>query len=482
MKNKKGTPSHKGKATHLDAAFAVFMLIICVSLFAAVLGSSFSAFMKFLLSIALLGACGYGISKAFRLECWYGIFLLRSKAGLSFLDGLAKRHPSLWDGLVELGTVIGFGSFAHFILPKRRLTWKRVAFTYGLGSFLMVLFSFVVAPLATSALFSMLSGGAEFAGAGERLQAATSQFEFSRQIFFALLVLGGISLMTTAGLIIYAIVVLAAIAGVLIGGTLPLSSVSPGGTPIIPGINLPLLEGIGALAVVLIVHESMHGIIARMHNFPLKSAGLVFFGFLPFGAFVDIDEKKLLKGKKEAQSAVFAAGSTANFFTSLALVILLFAFSAATEPLRLNGVYVESGPLPHGAIITAIDGESIYVVAGTNLSANTSYLLATSKGEFILTTDGNGKLGISTVVAESTGTFGVFRYADGFGWMAFVLRFIALAFSLNFIVGAINLVPLPLFDGFYLMKNGVRSELAAKLIAGTVAVAFIINLLPWIFR
>jgi len=50
------------------------------------------------------------------------------------------------------------------------------------------------------------------------------------------------------------------------------------------------------------------------------------------------------------------------------------------------------------------------------------------------------------------------------------------------VVGAINLVPLPLFDGYYLMKNGVGNELAAKLIAGAVAVAFILNMLPWIFR
>lgn len=471
----------KSRTTHLDAAFAIFLLAICIAAFLAILGSELSAFFKFILAIAVLAACGYGISKAFRLECWYGIFLLRSQAGLSFLNRLAKKYPSLWQSFIELGTVIGFGSLAYFLLPKRNYSWKRIAFTYGLGTFLMVIFSFVIAPLATSALFSMLSGGAEFAGAGARLQATTAQFEFSKYIFFALLVLGGISLMTSAGLVLYALVVAASLAGALLGGIAP-STVSPGGTPIIPGINLPLIEGVAALAVVLIVHEGMHGVLARMHRFPLKSAGLVFFGFLPFGAFVDIDEKKLLKGRRDAQNAVFAAGTAANFFTSLALVMLLFAFSAATEPLRLNGVYVEAGPLPHGALITEINSEPIYVVAGTNLSANTSYLLTTSKGNFTLYTNATGKLGVDTVLADSTGAFGVFRYSGGFEWMALVLRFLALAFSLNFVVGAINLVPLPLFDGYYLMKNGVGHELAAKLIAGAVAVAFILNMLPWVFR
>jgi len=473
----------KSKTTHLDLAFAILLLAICIASFIAILGAQFSAFIKFILAVALLAACGYGIARALKLECWYGMFLLRSQSGLSFLDRLAKKHPSLWSSLVELGTVVGFGSLAYFLLPKRPYTWKRVAFTYGFGSFLMVLFSFVIAPLATSALFSMLTGGAEFAGAGERLQATTAQFAFAKYIFFGLLVFGGISLMTTAGLIIYAAVVVASLAGALIGGTLPLSSVSPGGTPIIPGINLPLIEGIAALAVVLIVHEGMHGIVARMHGFPLKSAGLVFFGFLPFGAFVDIDEKKMFKGNRQAQNAVFVAGTTANFLTALAFVLLFFAFASATQPMRLDGVYVESGSIiPHGALVQSINGTPIYAMMGANLSANTSYLVTTSKGNFTLTTDAQGKLGVSTVLADSTGAYGVFRYDGGFEWMAFILRFLALAFALNFVVGAINMVPLPLFDGYYLMKNGVNHELAAKAIAGAVAVAFILNMLPWIFR
>ena len=471
----------KNKTTHIDLAFAVFILIISIFLFLAVLGSPISAFLKFILSVAVLAGCGYGIGRAFRYDCWYGLFLLRSQYGLSLLDDLAKKHPKFWQSLYELGMVIGFGSLAYFLLPKKNYAWKRIAFIYGLGSFLMVMFSYVVAPLATGALFSMLSGGAEFASAGHGLQTSVSQFSFVKYIFLGMLVLGGLSLMTTAGLVIYAVVVVASLAGAFAAGT-ALSSVSPGGTPIIPGINLPLVEGIAALAVVLIVHESMHGIVARMNNFPLKSAGLVFFGFLPFGAFVDINEKKMFKGKKDAQSAVFVAGTTANFFTSLLLVILLFAFSAGTEAFRMNGFYVEGGGLPHGALITAIGNTPIHVMAGANLSANTAYSVQTSKGEYSLTTDPDGKLGISTSFADSTGELGVFRYAEGFEWMAFLLRFLALAFALNFVVGAINLVPLPLFDGYYLMKNAVGNELAVKLIAGTVAVAFVLNMLPWLFR
>jgi len=472
----------KNKTTSLDLAFAVFLLIVFIALFLTVLNSSLSAFLKFILSVAVLVGCGYGLSRAFKYDCWYGIFLFKSQYGLSMLDDLAKKYPKFWQSLYELGMVIGFGSFAYFLLPKKNYSWQRVAFIYGLGSFLMVMFSYVVAPLATSALFSMLSGGAEFASAGQGLQTSVSQLSFVKYVFLGLLVLGGLSLMTTAGLLIYSVVVVASLIGAQAAG-IPLSSVSPGGTPIIPGINLPLIEGVAALAVVLIVHESMHGIVARMNNFPLKSAGLVFFGFLPLGAFVDIDEKKMFKGKKNAQSAVFVAGTTANFFTSIVLVLLLFAFSAGTESFRVNGFYIESGNgLPHGAILQSINNTPMYVMAGVNLSANTVYSLQTSKGEYFVTTDSNGKLGVSTSFADSTGELGVFRYAEWFEWMAFLLRFLALAFALNFVVGAINLVPLPLFDGYYLMKNAVGNEFAVKLIAGTVSVAFVLNMLPWLFR
>jgi membrane-associated protease RseP (regulator of RpoE activity) len=471
----------KNKTTHIDLAFAVLLLIVSLSLFFSVLGSSLSAAYKFVLAVLVLAACGFGLSRAFHYDCWYGMFLLKGKYGLSLLDSLAKKCPHVWQGLYELGMVIGFGSFAYFLLPRKNYTWKRVAFIYGLGSFLMVVFSYAVASLATSVLFSMLSGGSEFASAGQSLQTSVSQFAFVKYAFFALLVLGGLSLMTTAGLIIYAFVVAASLLGAAAAGT-ALSAVSPGGTPIIPGVNLPLVEGIAALAVVLIVHESMHGIVARMNNFPLKSAGLVFFGFLPFGAFVDIDEKKMFKGKKEAQSAVFVAGTTANFFTSLLLIMLFFAFSAGTASFRMDGFYVESGSLPHGAILQSINNTPAYVMASVKLAANATYSLQTSKGEYSLATGPDGKLDVSASFADSTGENGVFRYAEGFSWMAFILRFLALAFALNFVVGAINLVPLPLFDGYYLMKNMVQHELAVKLIAGTVAFAFVLNMLPWIFR
>ena len=50
------------KTTRLDAAIAVLLVVACVSLFLTTLDSGYSAFLKFLLSVALLAACGYGVA------------------------------------------------------------------------------------------------------------------------------------------------------------------------------------------------------------------------------------------------------------------------------------------------------------------------------------------------------------------------------------------------------------------------------------
>ena len=463
-------------------AFAILAVLVSFGVFLAILNAALPAVVKFVLAVATLAACGTALAHAFKLEAWGGLYLLRSQSGLSFLERLSKKYPRAWQIFSEIGMVIGYGSFAYFLLPKRKLEWKRVAITYGCGTVLLVLLTAIIAPLATAVLFSLLSGGAEFAGAGSQLQAATRQFEISKYIFLGAMALGGIALITTVSIIGYAALILAAIVSALLGSGAALSHTVPGGVPIIPGINLPLIEGVIALSIVLVVHEGLHGVIARLYRLPLKSAGLVFFGFLPFGAFVDIDEKKLMREKPEKQNAVFVAGTAANFATAIIFLIMFLAFIPLTENFRVSGVYVDSGSLPAGTLISSINSQPIESFVGKNLTANTTYTLQTSMGEIQKTTDANGKLGIMYVVADKEGATGALRYAAGFEWMLFILRVLGLTFALNFVVAAINLVPLPLFDGYHIMRNGVGNKTAATVIMYVVALAFLLNLFPWILR
>ena len=465
-------------------AFAGLAVLISACFFLVVLGTGLPAFAKFLLAVLSVAACGIALSLSFGLEGWGGLFLLRSRAGLRLLDDEAKRHPRFWQLFAEIGMVVGYGSLAHFLINRKGWNWKRFALVYGIGAALMVLLSSVIAPLAISSLLAMLSGGSEFAAAGAKLQGSFSQFEFAKYAFLAALAFGGIALTTTASIVIYAGGVALAIIGALLGNSAALAHTSPGGVPLLPGINLPFAEGIAALAVVLVVHEGMHGILARKHGLPLTSAGLVFFGFIPFGAFVDIDEKKLLAEKAEKQNAVFVAGTAANFAACLAFLLLLLATVAVTTPLRLSGAYVEQGVgnIPNGSVIEAIGGKPVSTLLGVSLKPDTVYEVKTDEGTFSRETDASGKLGITYVPADPEGVNGGIVYARGFGWIASFIRFLVLAFALNFVVAAMNLVPLPLFDGYHLMRNGVRNELAAKAIMYIVAAAFLLTLFPWVLR
>lgn len=470
---------------HKDSKLALAILSLAVSMafFFFIIDTPLPAVARFILGVAALCGCGIAIMRLYNVEGWWGIMLLRSKWGLSYLDSMAKAHPKTWEFFADVGLVIGYGSLAYFLMQKeKRSSFSRLTLVFGTGALLLLLLTSLVAPLSSSALFSMISGGAEFASAGSKLQSDLSGVKYAQYAFLAILGIGGLASLVTVNVFLYAGVVLLAVGESLLGFSAKLLSTAPGGVPLIPGKNLPFFEGIAALAVVLAVHEASHGIVARLHKLPLKSAGLVFFGFLPFGAFVDIDEKKLLKEKPAKQNAVFVAGTAANFATAIAFLALFLLAINLTEGFRVSGVFVESGSLPAGARITSINGAPIGNSLNVLLAPNATYEIGTDKGVFLRTADQDGKIGIRFSVADKGGKAGLLRYSDDFWWLRNVAGFLALTFALNFVVGAINLIPLPLFDGYHIMKNGVGSPKVAAAIAYAVAAAFAITMLPWLLR
>jgi membrane-associated protease RseP (regulator of RpoE activity) len=73
----------------------------------------------------------------------------------------------------------------------------------------------------------------------------------------------------------------------------------PGSILLLPGINplLPIVYGWIAIVIAIVIHEGAHGVIARNVGFNVKSSGLLFFLFVPIGAFVDVDEEQIKKSK-----------------------------------------------------------------------------------------------------------------------------------------------------------------------------------------
>ena len=471
------------KSRNIKAAFAISAVLITMALFLFILNAQLPAIAKFALAAGSLALCGFALAFVFKLESWGGLFMLRGQHGLGIIDGIAKRHRTACQLFADIGMVVGYGSLAYFLLPTmKKEGWKKKLAVFGLGTFFLVLFSALI-PVSMSILLSMITGGAEFAGAGARMQGAFAKIDFIKYLSFALMIVGGIALTVTASIVAFALVVASAVLQAAVGNSAALMQTSPGGVPIIPGVNLDLVQGVIALAVVLVVHEGMHGILARIYKLPINSAGLVIFGFVPFGAFVDINEKKLFKEKKERQNSVFVAGITANFAASLICFLMLLLFVYSTESFRVSGVYVESGSLPQGALIQSINGVPIASFLDVNLSPNTTYSIATSQGAFEKMTDAEGKIGIMYTIADASGSYGALRYAPEFSWMTFLMNVLGLTFALNIIVASVNLLPLPLFDGYYLMKNAVGgNKLAVKIITYLVSAAFLLTLLPWILR
>ena len=93
---------------------------------------------------------------------------------------------------------------------------------------------------------------------------------------------------------------------------------------------VPFFYWIISIFVLAIVHEFAHGVVAKRYGVKIKSSGFAFFCiFIPLipAAFVEPDEKTLVKKTRMQQLSVFAAGPLANVILGIAcLLILTFVF------------------------------------------------------------------------------------------------------------------------------------------------------------
>ena len=140
----------------------------------------------------------------------------------------------------------------------------------------------------------------------------------------------------------------------------------PQGALLIPGINpyLPIIYGWIAIFIGLVIHELSHGVIARAVNIPVRSSGIMFFLFLPIGAFVEVDDAKLDSVSFKKSGRIIAAGAGSNIVVGLMALILLVGVVNTMEPVAdgipVSKIVVDSpanmaGLLP-GDIITHLNG------------------------------------------------------------------------------------------------------------------------------
>lgn len=447
----------------------VLLIAIALGLFYVILQLDVSGLIKFVLVAGEMIIVSQILIKKYKLPSEMGLVLLKSKKGIEIIDKLA-RHEKVFNYLADVGSSISYGLLS-LVLMKKTTTWKSLL----VGLVLLVVLSVFVAPVALSFILSVVKVGAT----EKTVTGITDNPSLGMAIVGGILLIGGMFLFILFGLVFYGIVIFKALVMTLFFGTDTLANTAAGGTLLLPGVNLPFFEGIMALAIVMLVHEVAHAILARIAKVPILSSGIVLFGIIPIGAFVEPDEKKLARVEPTKQTRVLVAGPTANLLTSVLMFVLFLGFFFGTGSFREEGLMVVSGMEP-GTVIYQVNEQviDVYNYTSMNLTANSEATFVTNKGTIIKMANETGQVGIGYYPISKNSIFAVYN-----NWlMGFVYIVLGLSLALNFIVGTVNILPVPLFDGFRIIDINVKNKTIVKIVSYGALLFFVLNFLPLLFH
>lgn len=293
------------------------------------------------------------------------------------------------------------------------------------------------------------------------------------------------------------------------GFIFPIPSSQPASFPGVIGI--PFWFWIITIAIILVPHEFMHGVIARMEKVRLKSVGLLLLAIFP-GAFVEPDEKQLAKKSLWPRLRVFAAGSFVNILIGLSVLFIAQSiWAGAVQPGLVITSVTKNSPaslagLEPGMVIQNFDGNpklsfsdySSFVLL-SKIPNSTSESAPQILGQLLLisklskhgvgdnatlTADGkpyNIVLGNNTRI-PNLAYLGVSTSlnTDGIGNFSVLYPLLAFIWLLSIFVGIFNILPIYPLDGG-LMVDAVAKKYAKRkskkiVRAITLAVLFILLL------
>lgn len=246
--------------------------------------------------------------------------------------------------------------------------------------------------------------------------------------------------------------------------------------PVIPGFNIPgvgitvpLITGWLALFLVIVVHEFSHGVVSKAHDIPIESSGLLVFGPI-LGAFVEPNEKKLIKADDVVQYSIFAAGPFSNMiagfvFYLVASFIIVPIILAMTVPagIALTSVGADSpaalAGLNEGTIIVGSNGMMIanaedFMTSVDTLREGDELTVIDNQGQSYVISAGSdgdddtdkGKIGI-TLANEREAKNPAVWYDVILKIVYYLREFFKWAVILNLGIGLANLLPLGPVDG-----------------------------------
>ena len=237
---------------------------------------------------------------------------------------------------------------------------------------------------------------------------------------------------------------------------------------------IPVEYWVISIAILMVVHEASHGIIARLEGFEINSVGWLVLGIIP-GAFVEPKGMQIGEedengeglgaaeiwdeGNYKQRLKVLAAGSWANYVTAAFFGLAYFALILFLLPTFYSGAVhydaIEGGPGIEAGMtsgtISSINNQDI-----SSIEDIQSVMNSTSPGDTIsiVTSEGEFEFELGEREGLETGFIGIqFTYPGYISW--FVNLFAMIAF-LNLAIGMFNLLPAKPLDGGHIVDTFVE--------------------------
>jgi len=478
-------------------AYVILLVVSMFIIYRLYYASYLGLILQWVLAIATLIISGIIITKVDGLNGGYGIYLLKTKRGLNAIRKIAYSNEKFWQLFAAWGMILGFGVLSYLILGNK-ISKKMYAF--GLIS-LIIITMFVLPYMSYAATFinlPKLSSHVDFITSIKVPGFFTLLYDLAHESP-VLVILNIITISTGfAGYVLSSIlynagdIVYLVIKSIEISSVKPLSSGIPGVAPVIPGIDLPLVAGLIALALLLVVHEFSHGILAALSKVKLKSIGLLMLGILPMGAFVEPNEDEIAKLDNLSQNKISVAGVSANFL----FMIIFFIPMILMLPYVVNHIYHTNvvvvgtmkgypayGVVKNNSDLLYWNGLKVKNLTELENDASKTYPgelinIATSTGNYSLVAKPYNKttslIGIEVEQVTEPLTNTVSKSVIFFFYTLF-----ALSFMLNFLIGAVNLLPIPGFDGWRIYSTSIKDKRKIHLIIAIIIIALVVNVLPW---
>ncbi len=452
-----------------EQGLLILTILLGVVFFLWILTSDLSVFMKGISSILILLITGIFIRAMTAAEGWSGFLMFKIKDGIKLIEFGNRKFGRWMDFIADFGLIFGFGLLSLKLF--RHIDTK----IFVLSIVALGVFSVVVAPYITLIALTTMDIPTLDTSNGEVPNTAAFLSLF-------MLLFTGFAGSVVFGLISKAFSILTSLVYFLAGLSSQMDS-TPGVSFIIPGITIPLLEGAIALLILLIVHEGGHGIAALRAKIKIKSTGFLLFGFIPVGAFVDINDKSLSKKNVKHRLRVAAAGAASNIVTALVFFIPTMILLSVLPMFYSNQVIIagfsrtiDGFNVSANTIIYSVNGMKISSLSdfseiSSSITPNSTAVLATDKGTYEVQTDSNGKIGLylsQSIMPE-------------YGWLHSLYLIFALTTVLNYFVGVINLLPVQAFDGYRIISDSVKDQRLVAIVSYVVLASLLVNLLPWIW-